>query len=194
MSSTRYALHVINLNRVFHLTGTCIILQVHVPVHVKNLNLSTKWRQNVKILVDLERTNQGLSYEVLHGMVPSISKFDPGVSKFRSAARPMKVKTDQPQKLITWVAGHLLLSYQVWSWSDKSYSKNKGFVDTLLSLSHDLDLWPWNGAINELVVNEGQLYMRCYMDVRLVVWGNSLNSNDYIQKKKKTKQTNKHTE
>jgi hypothetical protein len=32
----------------------------------------TKWRHNVKIIVDIRSTNQGLSYEVLHGMVPSI--------------------------------------------------------------------------------------------------------------------------
>jgi hypothetical protein len=30
----------------------------------------TKWRHNVKIFVDLESTHQGLSYEVLHDMVP----------------------------------------------------------------------------------------------------------------------------
>jgi hypothetical protein len=33
-------------------------------------------RQSVKILTDLESTHQGLSYEVLHDMVPSISTFD----------------------------------------------------------------------------------------------------------------------
>jgi hypothetical protein len=32
----------------------------------------TKWRHNVNIFIDLENTNQGLSYEVPHGMVPSI--------------------------------------------------------------------------------------------------------------------------
>jgi hypothetical protein len=37
-------------------------------------------------------------------MVPSISKFHFGVSKFRSAARPTKVKADRPLKLISWVA------------------------------------------------------------------------------------------
>jgi hypothetical protein len=30
----------------------------------------TKWHHNVKILVDLESTHQGLSYEVLHDIVP----------------------------------------------------------------------------------------------------------------------------
>ena len=70
--------------------------------------------------------------KIWYHMVPSISKFDLGVSKFRPAARPMKVKADRPQKLISWVAAQMLLSHQVWSWSDKSYSKNKGFVDNLL--------------------------------------------------------------
>jgi hypothetical protein len=73
----------------------------------------TKWRHNVKLFVDLESTNQELSYEVLHGMVPSIQNFDLGISKFRLAARPMKVKADQLQKLSSWVAGHLLLAHQV---------------------------------------------------------------------------------
>jgi hypothetical protein len=35
-----------------------------------------KWRDSIKILTDLESIYQGLSYEVLHDMVPSISKFD----------------------------------------------------------------------------------------------------------------------
>jgi hypothetical protein len=69
---------------------------------------------------------------IWYRMVPSFSKFDLGVSKFRPAARPMKVKADRPQKLISWVAAQMLLSHQVWSWSDESYSKNKGFVDNLL--------------------------------------------------------------
>jgi hypothetical protein len=58
-----------------------------------------------------------------------------------------------------------------------------------MTLTFDLDLQ--NGAINELAVTEGHLYKRCYMGVRLVVWGNYLNTNDYIQKK--NKQTNKWT-
>jgi hypothetical protein len=70
-------------------------------------------------------------YTIWYLMVPSISKFDIGVSKFRPAARPRKVKADRPQKLISWVAADMLLSHQVWSWSDKTYS-NKGFVDNLL--------------------------------------------------------------
>jgi hypothetical protein len=50
------------------------------------------------MFVDLESTHQGLSFEVLHYMVLSISKFR-GVSNFRPAARPIKVKADQPQKI-----------------------------------------------------------------------------------------------
>jgi hypothetical protein len=71
---------------------------------------------------------------IWYRMVPSISKFDLRVSKFRPAASPMKVNADRPQKLTSWVAAHMLLSHQVWSSSDKSYSKNKGFVDNLLLL------------------------------------------------------------
>jgi hypothetical protein len=101
-------------------------------------------------------------------MVPLILKFDLGVSKFWPAARPMKVKADRPQKLISWVAAHMLLSHQVWNWSDKSYSKNKGFAADLLLPLYDLDLWPWpwNGAINEVPTIYWQLYKRCYIDVR----------------------------
>jgi hypothetical protein len=83
----------------------------------------TKWHHNIKILLDLESTNQALWYEVLHDMVPPISKCDLGVSNFWPAARPMKVKADQPQKLVNWVADHMLLSHQVWSWSDKATQK-----------------------------------------------------------------------
>jgi hypothetical protein len=55
----------------------------------------TKWRHNVKILVNLKSTHQGLLFEVPHDMVPSILKFDLGVSNFRPAAKPMKVKADR---------------------------------------------------------------------------------------------------
>ena len=40
-------------------------------------------------------------YTIWYSMVPLISKFDIGVSKFRPAARPMKVKADRHQKLIS---------------------------------------------------------------------------------------------
>jgi hypothetical protein len=42
-----------------------------------------KWRHSVKILTDLESAHQGLSFEVPHDMVPSISKFDLKVHHFR---------------------------------------------------------------------------------------------------------------
>jgi hypothetical protein len=61
----------------------------------------TKWRHNVKILIDLESTHQVLSYEVLLDMVPSLSKFDLVVSNFWPAVRPMKVKADRPHKEIS---------------------------------------------------------------------------------------------
>jgi hypothetical protein len=45
--------------------------------------LKIKWRHCVKSFTDLESTHQGLSSEVLHDMIPSISKFDLGVHYFR---------------------------------------------------------------------------------------------------------------
>jgi hypothetical protein len=80
----------------------------------------------------LIKTFYMMYYTIWYRMVPSISKFDLRVSKFRPAARPMKVKANRPQKLISWVAVHMLLPHQVWSWSDKSYSKNKVSFDNLL--------------------------------------------------------------
>jgi hypothetical protein len=77
-------------------------------------------------------------------IVLAILKFDLGVSKFRPAARPMKVIADRPQKIISWVAAHMLLSHQVWSWSDKSYSKIRVSLTTYfyhyMTLTFDLDL------------------------------------------------------
>jgi hypothetical protein len=70
----------------------------------------TKWRHNVKIFVDLESTHQGLSFEVLHNMVPSILKFDLRVCNFRPTVRSMMVKASRIEKLISWVADHMLLS------------------------------------------------------------------------------------
>jgi hypothetical protein len=72
-------------------------------------------------------------------MVPSISNYL-GVNNFWPAARTMKVMVNRSSKLISWVADHMLLSHQVWGWSDNSCSKNKDFVDTLLWPSNGLDL------------------------------------------------------
>jgi hypothetical protein len=95
----------------------------------------TKWRHNVKIFADLESTHKDLSYDIQHDMVP-YGTFDfkiwPWGKHISTRTRPMKVKADRPKKLITLVAAQMLLAHQVWCWSDKSYSKNKGFVDNLL--------------------------------------------------------------
>jgi hypothetical protein len=87
----------------------------------------------------------------------------------------MKVKADWPppkKKLINWVADHMLhfvLSHQIWSWSDISYSKKRFRWHLALTLNNlDLWRWPWNGDINDLIVIDGQLYNRCYIYVRLV--------------------------
>jgi hypothetical protein len=43
-----------------------------------------------------------------------------------SLALTMKVNTDLPPKLISWVVDHTLLLHLVWSWSNQNYLKNKG--------------------------------------------------------------------
>jgi hypothetical protein len=44
----------------------------------------------------MESTHQGLSYEILHDLVPSISKFDLGyIGVFLPGALNMKVKADR---------------------------------------------------------------------------------------------------
>ena len=73
-------------------TNTMILLYTNDDVpYMKNKEVEkiqflcydvTKWRHNVKILTDLESAHQGLSFEVLHDIVPSIWKFDLGVHHF----------------------------------------------------------------------------------------------------------------
>ena len=80
-------------------------------------------------------------------MVLAISKFDLGASKFRPAARPLKIMADRPQKLISWVAAHMLLSHQVWSWSDKKASQKIRVSLTTyfyhnMTLTFDLEMVP----------------------------------------------------
>jgi hypothetical protein len=125
---------------------------------------------------------------IWYRMVSSILTFDLGVSTFWPAARPMKVKADRLQKLISWLAAQMLLAHPVWNWFDKRYSKNKGFVENPL-LPYDLDLWPWpwNGAINEVPVVQWQLFKRCYIDVRHIEWENA--EQKWLHTKKKTKHT-----
>jgi hypothetical protein len=55
---------------------------------------------NVKTFADLESTHQDLSYEVLHDMVPPISKFDLG-TPFSTQWLTMKVKVDRLSNLIS---------------------------------------------------------------------------------------------
>jgi hypothetical protein len=86
----------------------------------------TKWRHSIRILTDLESTHRGLSYEVVHDMVPSISKFDFGIHNFHSiSALTMKVSADRHPKLSSYVVHHMLLVHQVWSWSNQEYSKTR---------------------------------------------------------------------
>jgi hypothetical protein len=98
----------------------------------------TKWRHNVKILLDLERTHQALSYEVQYDTVPSISKFDLGVSDFRHATRPMKVKADRPKKIVSWVADMCYFHTNLKLIQSK-YSKNKVFVSIISWPNFDFD-------------------------------------------------------
>jgi hypothetical protein len=65
------------------------------------------------------------------------------VTPFSTLALTMKVMVDQPSKLISWVPDHVLLSHQVWSWSNHKYSKNKVFVSFKIWPNFNLDLWPW---------------------------------------------------
>jgi hypothetical protein len=60
-----------------------------------------KWCHSVNILTDLESAHQGLSFEVLHDIVPSIWKFDLGVHHFCPLVLTMKVISDRPSKLIS---------------------------------------------------------------------------------------------
>jgi hypothetical protein len=97
----------------------------------------TNWCHNIKLVVYLKNTHQGLSYEVLHDMVLSISKFDLGYT-IMTLVLIMKVKVYQPSKLISSVADNVLLSHQVWSRSDHNIKK-KDFC-----LYFDLaQYWPW---------------------------------------------------
>jgi hypothetical protein len=124
----------------------------------------TKWRHNVKLLVDLESPHQGLSYDWLYVPFKNLSfiwrrhhcrwrafiwsttrysSFDfkiwPRGTPFSTLALSMKVKDNRPSKLISWVADHELLSHQVWIWSDKKYSKNKVFISITTWPNFDLD-------------------------------------------------------
>jgi hypothetical protein len=59
---------------------------------------------------------------------------------FLTQALTMKVISGRPSKLISWVADCVLLSHQVWSWSNKKYSINKAFISIMTWPSFNLDL------------------------------------------------------
>ena len=103
----------------------------------------TKWRHNNKMFIDLESTLIELQFDVLLDMVRQIFKHDLQGCQLRPQALTMKVKADRSQKLISWAPIVVLYTHKVWRWSDKNYSKNKGFVDFGVWPSGDLDLWPW---------------------------------------------------
>jgi hypothetical protein len=56
-----------------------------------------------------------------------------------------------PLKLFSWVAGQVLLSHQVWSWSVQKYSKNKVFISIITWPNFDLDRWPWPLSFSMMV-------------------------------------------
>jgi hypothetical protein len=62
----------------------------------------------------------------------------------------MKVIGDRPSKLISWVADQVLLSHQVWSWSNKKIL-DKVFISIVTWPNFDLDLWPWLPSFGMIV-------------------------------------------
>ena len=102
-----------------------------------------QWRHNDEMFTYLKSTHLGLQFEVLLDIVDRRFKNDLQEGQLRPEALTMKVKADRYQKLISWAPIDILYTHQVWRWSDKNYSKNKGFVDFDVWPSGDLDLWPW---------------------------------------------------
>jgi hypothetical protein len=129
-------------------------------------------------------------YTILYRMVPSMSKFDLGVSKFRPAARPMKVTADRPQILTSSVAAHMLLSHQVWSWSDKATKKITVSLTTYLYFYHnmtftfDIDLkWCHKWSSSHLVTTIQEMLYRCEAYWTRKRWAKMIK---YKKKKKNT--------
>jgi hypothetical protein len=70
----------------------------------------------------------------------------------------MKVISDRPSKLISWVADYVLLSHQFWSWSNQNYSKNKGFflvlwLGPILTLTFDHDPLSFSMMVTNLLIH-----------------------------------------
>jgi hypothetical protein len=78
-------------------------------------------------------------------------KIWPWGTPFLTPALTLKVISDRPSKLISWVADYVPLSHQVWSWSNKKYLKNKAFI-SIMTLAN-LDLWPWPLWFGMMVTN-----------------------------------------
>jgi hypothetical protein len=58
-------------------------------------------------------------------------KIWPSGTPFLTLVLTMKVTCNRPSKVINWVADQKLLSHQVWSSSNKKYSKNKVFISIM---------------------------------------------------------------
>jgi hypothetical protein len=131
-------------------------------VNIQNSEVN-KWCHGVKTVVDLEKPPERLSFEVLHDIDPPILRFGVRVKHFRPKALILNIKADRLPKLISWALDEFLLSQQVWSSLDQSYSKNKGFVDRLLELTIK---WPWPWPLT-LVTLMNWLSLKCREEVRL---------------------------
>jgi hypothetical protein len=65
----------------------------------------------------------------------------------------VKTTTADGQDIISSVADYVLLSHQVWSWSNQNYSKIKVFVRIMTWPNFDLDIWPWPLSFGMIVTN-----------------------------------------
>jgi hypothetical protein len=125
----------------------------------------TKWRHNVKSFVDLESTHHVLSYEVLHDMVP-YGTFDfkiwPWGKVISTHSETHEGQGRSPQKFNSLVAAHMLLSYQVWNWSDKSYSKKRVSLTTYIYINMTLTLkWCHQWRSRHSVTTLQEMLYRC---------------------------------
>jgi hypothetical protein len=70
-------------------------------------------------------------------------KISPWGTPYLTLALTMKVISDRPAKLISWVRDYVLLSHQVWSWSNKNTRKIRFlsvlWLGPILTLPFDLD-------------------------------------------------------
>ena len=118
-------------------------------------------------------------------------KIWPCGQKFMTLGDLWGVKADRHQKLISWAPDHKLHSHQVWSRSDKSYSKNKGFVNPLKWPQNDLDLWPWPWYRGQKMCNRDLLLMVIYrwdFKLKWVIASEKIGKNQMFTHNKQTKQ------